>query len=359
MIRPRPKVILDIKTSKLNPFSLPAKRIFLRRSKIVRVPLQTALKALFLLGVFSYLIFGSAVAPVYRNQYSQSFAAQGGEEARLDLEQQLAQMENQIAEYEGTIQSYKKEGTTLQKEIDKLNAKIAKLDLQIKATELSLKRLDQEIDENENQIKTTESDIDLNKGALAGSLQKVYENENISLVALLLKNPKLSDFFGDITNLIELQSNLTITLKKIIDLKNDLLEEKETLSLKRTDAAALKAYQASQKVAAKDVKGEKNNLLTVTKGKESAYQELLKETKKTAAQIRGRIFDLLGGGELTFEEAYKLAKFAEQATGARAALILAVLDRESALGQNVGRCSYEKAMHPTRDLPKFFPFFPT
>src|SRR3989344_9010341 len=167
---------------------------------------------------------------------------------------------------------------------------------------------------------------------------------------LLLANPRISDFFGHVNNVSVLQTNIRATINQIKNLQDTLVEQKEQYAIARSDASTARSYQAAQKIETDTVKKTKNTLLTITKGQESKYQSLLKETKATAAQIRSRIFQLLGGGELSFEDAYQFAKLASGATGVRPALILAVLDRESALGKNVGRCSYKTAMSPKNQV---------
>ena len=57
---------------------------------------------------------------------------------------------------------------------------------------------------------------------------------------------------------------------------------------------------------------QKAQLLAATKGVETKYQTLLQQTQATAAQIRNRIFQLLGGGQLSFEDAYQYAKLARR-----------------------------------------------
>jgi peptidoglycan hydrolase CwlO-like protein len=309
-------------------------------------PLTKGLKSSVILVVITFFLFSFVYAPVYKFP-SLTLAADNQNDAqRQQLENQLSDLEKQIADYENAITQYQKQGQTLKNEIKTLESKISKLNLQIKAININLEKLNQEIEDTQSKIASAENNISFNKEALSRVLQNLYENESQSLMEIFVASPNLSDFFGNINNLMLVQDNLRITVDKITQLKNDLLEQKEQLALEKSDAETLKAYQASQKQTIQQTQAQKNEILKETKGKESIYQTLVAQTKKTAAQIRSQIFELLGGGELTFDKAFTLAKAAEDATGVRAALILAILDRESALGQNVGRCSYKTAMNP-------------
>lgn len=308
----------------------------------------------------SFVIVAGLLASGVNAPISQSsLAANGIQDERKQLEDELRQVEQQIGEYESTISDLKSQASTLKNELKRLDVQIAQINLRIKATNLSLEKLNSEILETQNQIAVTESDIEFQKQALAQTLRTIYQEESASLVEILMRNPKFSDFFVELNSLLVIQDATRQALNQITDLKNKLLDQKETLSFERADVLALKELNEAQQVALKSTRGDKDRLLKVTAGKETQYQGLLKESQKAAADIRNRIFQLLGGGELTFENALDLAKLAESATGVRAAFILAILTRESALGKYVGSCPYYDPaknryyMHPTRDVPVF------
>ncbi len=292
-----------------------------------------------------------AQAPTIENQENNQKISL--EEERKILENQLKELEAQINEYEKTIEKYKTQKKTLQNEINRLQAQINQINLKIKALNLTLNQLDTEIKITQRKIDDTQYKINKKKESLTTLIRKLYEFDSLSTIEILVANETISEFFNNINNLLLLQNQIKNTLDEIMALRDQLIEEKQTLALKYEDVENLKLYQINQQKKVENIRKEKDNLLKITKGKESEYQKLLQKTKETAAEIRKRIFKLLGGGELTFEEAYKYAKLAEQATGVRASFILAILDRESLFGKNVGQCSYKTAMHPTRDLPYF------
>lgn len=336
-----PKNLLDIKTRELHSFSPLSARVNLA-GRVTRISLTRPLKVTLCIALSFWFVVSLALAP----NYHQSYAATPSPEDRAQLESQLKELEAEIADYEGTIASYKATGKTLSGEIQSLQAKVSKLNAQVRVVTLSLEKLNQDIVVNQESILTTEEKIERNRDAISNSLQYLYEGEQESLMLVLLKNPRLTDFSSAMNAALNVQDSLTVAVQDMVDLKVKLEDEKESLSLKKSDAIAFKAYQEAQRKAIEAAKKEKDALLAATKGQESKYQELLAVTKKTAAEIRNRLFEFLGGGSMSFGEAYNFAKIAGAATGVRPAFVLAVLHNESALGSNVGRCNYKTAMSP-------------
>lgn len=357
--------VRDIKPSQVN------RRLNLKEQRIVVIPLIKIVKTLAIMSVFYALILNPVVyAPRSGGVHAQEVLPQDSEEVsseesqiaqdpqqaalrRKELEEELLRLEDQIKEQQQLIQEYRAQGQTLSSEIRRLNAEISKINLQIEAVNVSLRKLDDEIYQTQGEINRTQNKIEGHRQALAASLQRIYETDRQSLIAILLQNREISDFFNDINDILLVQDNIRLSLNDITKLRQKLIEQKQELSLEKSDVEQLKAIREAEKNRVRSVQNQKANLLEVTKNKESEYQKLLAETQKTAAQIRSQIFRLIGGGELTFERAYELARLAESATGIRAALTLAILDRESLLGQNVGRCEWQTAMNPDKDIPVF------
>jgi peptidoglycan hydrolase CwlO-like protein len=357
MERPlKPRVLGDViprnaQRNRWSVFGPSASRINLTKEKTIRIPLTKILRLTIVVVAVAFLILGSASAPTMFMRASGDTASTTAAE-RAQLENQLQQLETQINQYEDQIASYQKQGSNLSGQIATLNDKIAKLNLQIKATNLTLVELDNQISQTQSQITVTQADIAAKKVALSNLLQGLYKNDRVSLMEIFLKNPRLSDFWSDTQSLSLLQENVRIAVQQVTDLKGQLLDQQQQFEASKTDTLSIQQYQTAQASEIVSTKQQKNQLLTATKGQESKYQTLLTQTKATAAQIRNRIFQLLGGGQLSFEQAYQYADVAATATGVDPALILAVLDRESALGQNVGKCSYQSAMSPS-NIPIF------
>ncbi|MDI6717498.1 MAG: lytic murein transglycosylase [Patescibacteria group bacterium] len=362
----KPKVLIDIRGSgkkflKSNSGrSSVNNRINLSYFEPIRIPFKFLASFTLVLFFFVSFVLNLAIAP------SHDVKAAGDKiEERKALESQLAALEKQIDEYQAQIVAYKKQGNTLQSEIKRLNSQIAKINLQIKAITLTLQKVNKELESTQKEIGVTETKMDIRKRIITQMIQTIYQNERQGMLTILLANNKISDFFTEMNNLANVQDQLRINLEELMGLHTQLSDQKETLAAEQLDVVSLKTYQEAQMQAIKKTKLDKDELLKVTKGKETEYQKILTETQKTAAQIRSRIFEMIGGGEMSFGDAYKFAKYAESKTGVRAALILAVLDRESALGKNVGQCKYDEnpyypakasnktSMHPTRDIPVF------
>ncbi|OGZ18608.1 MAG: hypothetical protein A2175_02550 [Candidatus Nealsonbacteria bacterium RBG_13_42_11] len=293
-------------------------------------------------------------------------------EERQALEQELKELEEQIAKYEQDITKTAEEKKTLTNQISVLKQQISKLTLQIQQSNVMIKDLTLQIGDTEYSITQTSLKIDDSKIKLAEVLRTVYEEDQKSLIELLLTEQELSDFFDNLVSLEQLSVKTEELLKGIKNLKVTLEGQKESLDDEKGDLETVVKMKTLQKKENETTQQQTNSYLKLT---EAQYQEQLKkktEVEKRAAEIKARIFELIGVPEApTFGEAYDMAKSVETMTGVRPAFLLAVLTQESNIGKNVGQCflkdkttgsgvvafngkAVERVMKPSRDVAPFF-----
>ncbi|MEK7503101.1 MAG: lytic murein transglycosylase [Patescibacteria group bacterium] len=263
---------------------------------------------------------------------------------KAELETQLKEYERQIEEFQGLVQGKQKERTSLERDIALLNAKISSAKIAIRSRDLEIEKLSIEINQRSQNITHLKGESAQVLASISDFLRRINETDNLSAFELALLYEDVAEFFNELESLGKLQDSLYESLLRFQDLKETEETAREDLRVKKDEAVELRAIQQLQKRQLDANEKEKQNILKITKGEEARYQSIVQEKQKNAAEIRTQIFKLFGGGQLSFGEAYDIAKIAERATGVRAAFILAVLTQESAIdgaiGANVGKCFY-------------------
>jgi peptidoglycan hydrolase CwlO-like protein len=334
--------------------------------KLIKISIISLLIFGFLLPIF----FGSAQEVTEDNSTTTQLALTSSEERKI-LEEELKQLEEQILQYEGDISRTEAEKRTLQNQIYILKKRIDKLDLQIYQSNVMIKDIGFQIEDTGISIEQTSFAIEDSRKQLAVILRTIYEEDQKSLIEILLSEEEISGFFDNLMALEALNAKNKELLDNIKDLKSYLEGQKYSLDEERADLERAVKIQLLQRQESASTKIEKDYYLKLT---ETEYQKQLGEktaVEKKAAEIRARIFELIGVKKApTFGEAYEIAKYVSGITGVRPALLLAVLKQESNIGNNVGQCyladttsgtgirikngqQEPRTMKPTRDLPHF------
>ncbi|NMC51564.1 hypothetical protein GYA54_02440 [Candidatus Kuenenbacteria bacterium] len=310
---------------------------------------------LFLVILASFLIL-----PVLAQETNELQTAQT---EKGQLEAELANIEKQITEYQNQLKTITGEKNTLQNKIKQLQNQQAGINLQIKSTNLKITQLEKDLETTRGQIEEKTDKVGRLEEKMAVLLRAINRSDNKSFIFIIAANENLSEAFNEMeqyTQLSEALNELLVETKKI---KQELASEAETLAVQQEEAKDLLSIKILQKQQLTGLVGEQNTLLQETKGKESAYQSIIGDAKKKAAEIRSRLYQLLGVSKaITFGEAVEIANWAAKQTGVRASFILAVLTQESSLGKNIGTCnrpgdppekSWRVIMKPTRDHEPF------
>ena len=270
--------------------------------------------------------------------------AASSDSLKHDLENQIRQKQEEIEQYQQSIATNQTKAKTLNNEIQILEDQVSQIRLEVQQLDLIIQESALNIQDVDNQINILEDNIDEKKDLLAEYIRTVARSDQETLLEVILKNEKFSDFFDEINALESAQENIHDILNSVRAVKEELNTERQNLDDERTAQNRLKSLQLTHKRTVENKQDQKEDLLDKTKGEERLYQQMIEDNKDEIVFIREQLV-LLEKYNLTEEEMIRSAVFAGAKTGIRPAFLLGVLENESRLGLNVGTGNWRTDMY--------------
>jgi len=279
--------------------------------------------------------------------------AQGTAEQQAALEKQLEVINKEIAANQVQLSAKQKERTSLERDIAILDYQIQQAQLEIKRRDLTIAKIKTNIKQKETGIQSLDSSVLAGQESIAQILRVTHQMDDVPIAARILGGT-LQDYFTELDNFSSIQKALDEAFTEMAAAREDLSARKVALEEEQMQESDLLQLQVAQRKSLEAKEQEKKTLVSMAKGQEEAYQNIIARKERTAAQIRAALFALRDTKkEVSFGDIYTYAKEAGAKTGVRPALILGILAEESNLGQNIGSGNWKTDMHPTRDVPVF------
>jgi peptidoglycan hydrolase CwlO-like protein len=308
---------------------------------------------MFLKRIFAVLILSSFVFLALNSGEARAISCDANVEGKSNSELQaiLDQCDRDIAEQKAILSKTQKQSSDLEKGIAELTYKINTTQIEINARTAKIKQLGENITTKTQYIGVLSTRMENIKKSVSKMIRDTYNLNNISLIEIALSSQDLSDLFKDIDSYATIDKKLRELTSELTTTKKTSETEKKDLETRKAQEEKLKFEQDAEKRQLEVYKKEKQNILTATKGQESAYKKIIADKEKLKNQISNRLFRTVGGQELTFGEALKIIKPYESTIGVSSALVLAILTQETSvdglIGKNIGKCYYNQSAKNT------------
>lgn len=201
----------------------------------------------------------------------------------------IKKLDEEIKQFSTELENTKQEKQTLQSEIKTIDQNRAKLSSDIKQTEGKIAQTSQNIAVLAGEIAERERVISKHKDSLAESFRALRERDEESLVEVALGYPNLSSLLAETNALDQLNLSIDNNIYELRTITAELTRKKSQQESEKTSLASAKTKLADQKAIADTTKKTKDQLLAVTKNKESNYQQLLADRLKKKEQVESEI----------------------------------------------------------------------
>ncbi len=204
---------------------------------------------------------------------------------------QIKQLEAEINQYNTEVINAEGQAKTLQstlKALDLTNKKITK-DITLTQTKISKTALI--IQQLGNQIDDIKKHIETNKQAIISALRNTEALEDVGIVVTILSNKNVSDVWGDLDNINQIQNTIRDKSKELSILQKDMEGKQAILNGQKNDLLNLKQDLTGKKQAVQFTVQEKAVILVETQNKESTFKALVQTKEEQKAQFEKEVYD--------------------------------------------------------------------
>lgn len=230
-----------------------------------------------------------------------------------DRNVKIQELEKEIDTYQVELTEIGEKKQSLQNTLRTLDVSRRKLSTDIKVTENRVYSTGLQIDELAIEIGEKEQSIELNIGTVAETLRAMHILESDSLIEVLLAHDNLAAFWDQLESLQRFQLVVRDEIERLLVLKKELEGKKTQSEIKKHDLTSFTRELGNQKQVLDISRQNKDNLLKVTKNKESNYQKLLDEKVALRAQFEKELF--------AFESQLKIAIDPKSIPGAQSGIL--------------------------------------
>lgn len=237
-----------------------------------------------LLFIFSFLL------PVFF-VYSATETKESLNSKISDISKQIEALDREISQYQNQITATSAEARTLANLIKELNLTRSKLLKEEQQTEKKIKLTNNTISDLEENIGEKSQAIHTTQTVLKKSLYQLYQNDQTSIIELMLMNKGLKDMSRDYQDRLALSKQINSFIDTTIEVKKSLEETKDKKEIEHQNLSSLKNKLIQEKKAVDIVKTEKDKVLKETKNKEEEYKKILEQRKKARDEFEKEFRD--------------------------------------------------------------------
>lgn len=202
---------------------------------------------------------------------------------------QLQEIQRQLEETQKNLSETQETKRSLSNELSQIQKNIKQLDLGMKSNTTKISKLSLEISGLAQSIRETDRQIALKISATENIIKEIQRMDDTDPLIVFLKHDTLSSAMGEQSQLTEINSDLAKATEELQNLNDERQGKLKETSVKKSAVESESATLTARKSVVEDKKKERQEVLAVTKNKETAYQELATDLAKRQAEIASEI----------------------------------------------------------------------